>query len=138
MQFKPAPDPAYQAAKEENLRKLHAKLKAGEGISPPPRSSTPKGFNAEHGGVMGWKDAADLRAEILDSVKGLPEGRIGDPLKLGDDTFLVKVLGRRPAGLRPLADVMPEIESELFEARAKEAYKAWLVRLRHKFPVTVY
>lgn len=138
IQFKPAPDPAYQATKEENLRKLHAKLKAGEEEFAAAAKQYSEGFNAEQGGVMGWKDTTDIRAEILEAVKGLPEGRIGDPLKLGDDTFLVKVLGRRPAGLRPLEDVMPEIESELFEARAREAYKAWLLRLRHKFPVTVY
>ena len=138
IQFKPAPDPSYQPVKEENIRKLHARLKSGELEFAETARQFSEGFNAAEGGVMGWKDASDIRAEILDAVKGLPDGALGDPLRIGEETFLVRLIGRRPAGLRPLQDVMPELEAELFETRAREAYKAWTQRLRHKFPVTVY
>ena len=138
IQFKPAPDPAYQPVKEENIRKLHARIKSGDLDFADAARQFSEGFNSSDGGVMGWKDASDIRAEILDSVKGLADGALGDPLRIGEETFLVRLIGRRPAGLRPLQDVMPELESELFEARARDAFKAWTLRLRHKFPVTVY
>lgn len=123
---------------EPDAHKLHASLKSGELDFTEAARKYSKGFNAAEGGVMGWKDVSDIRPEIVAAVKKVSSGEVGELLTLEDSVFIIKLLGHRPQGIRPLAEVYPEIKAELTDIYARTAYQAWIQRLRHKFPVTFY
>ncbi len=82
------------------------------------------------GGDMGWQDRSDLQENLAESAFLLEEGEFSQPIKVGEDIFILLVEEKRSAGIRPISAVRPQIERHLLSQMAKKAEENWLQRLR--------
>ncbi len=82
------------------------------------------------GGDMGWVNRADLQEQLAESAFSLEAGEFSQPIKVGEDIFILLVEEKRSAGIRPIAEVRPQIERYLLSQMANKAEENWLQRLR--------
>lgn len=90
------------------------------------------------GGDWGWIARKDLREELGDAAFALDAGRFSEPIKLGNDIFILFVEEKRLAGIRQLDDVRDQIESTLITQMTRAATERWLERLRRNAYVRYY
>lgn len=83
-------------------------------------------------------DAASLQEAIRDGIAGLGPGEISAPIKVARTLYLVELVERQPAHVRPLAEVAPEIEKELRRAEFERLNRIWIDSLRAKYYVQLF
>jgi len=89
------------------------------------------GDKAASGGDWGWIDPErELRAELVERLAAVQTGSVGEPVEVGDLTYVLKVEGRRDAAVAPLEEVQAEIEQRLRRETADRVYRAWVGRLK--------
>jgi peptidyl-prolyl cis-trans isomerase D len=72
----------------------------------------------DSGGDLGWFARGRMVKEFEDAAFKLAPGEISEPVKSDFGYHILKVDGRRPGGLRPLADVQGTIREKLAEGLA--------------------
>jgi hypothetical protein len=83
------------------------------------------------GGDIGWlrdgKGPSWLPPEVIAVAWELATpGQVSEVVALEQAVFLLRLIERKDAGVRPLADVAPAIRSELLAARRREAEEAFV------------
>ena len=115
------------------LGKLAARIRAGE---------LPFDASAAEGAVLQDDgeaiDTANLHKSIRDALAGLEAGGISEPVEIGGTAYLVQLVERLPARVRPLEEVAAEIEKGLRRAEFARLDKIWLDSLRSKYFVQVF
>jgi parvulin-like peptidyl-prolyl isomerase len=84
---------------------------------------------AANGGDMGWVAENALRPEVRDAVLLLAPGEVSDPVRGAEGWHVLKLIERRPAGLRPLEEVRPAIVEALRRQAAQDRERAYLAQL---------
>jgi peptidyl-prolyl cis-trans isomerase SurA len=84
----------------------------------------------KQGGDWGWIARNDLREELAGAAFALDKGQHSEPIRLGNDIFILLVEDKRLAGIQPLEDVRDQIERILVREMARETQDRWLERLR--------
>lgn len=83
-------------------------------------------------------ETGSLADPIRDALAGLDAGGISEPVEVGGATYLVQLVERQPARVRPLGEVAAEIEKDLRRAESERLGKIWLDSLRSKYYVQVF
>lgn len=94
--------------------------------------------DAAGGGEWGWIDPADLRAELAGLARNLAPGEVGGILDVQGDFYLLKVLDRKPASVRPFIEVQRELEAHVRRREAQRLYDAWVARLKRGAHIEIY
>ena len=115
------------------LGKLADRLRAGK---LPFDASAAEGAVLQDDGEL--IDTASLHKTIRDALAGLEAGGISNPVEVGGTTYLVQLVERQPARVRPLEEVAAEIEKDLRRAEFDRLDKIWLDTLRSKYFVQVF
>jgi hypothetical protein len=87
---------------------------------------------AGNGGDLGWFPRGEMVEEFEEVVFKLPMGGMSEVFRSPFGFHVVKVFGRKPAGVRPLADVKDEIIEALSRERHQQALEDYLDALRAK------
>ncbi len=87
---------------------------------------------ADRGGDMGYFERGDYAPEITDIAFKLPPGETSDIFRAPDGYCILKVEDRRPAGVKPLAQVQQEITSRLKQQRQSQTRQEWLQAARQR------
>ena len=87
---------------------------------------------ADRGGDMGYFERGDYAAEITDIAFKLPLGETSDIFRAPDGYCILRVEDRRPAGVKPLAQVQQEITSRLKQQRQSQTRQEWLQAARQR------
>jgi len=116
---------------------LRERLANGEEFSLLARKES-SGPHAEEGGDWGWIAPSDLRPELARAVRQLKAGMLSPVIETDDACYIIKVIARRPASVKSLEEVRPEIEKKLRRNAEKRLYEAWIQRLRKKYFVKVF
>jgi parvulin-like peptidyl-prolyl isomerase len=87
---------------------------------------------AGNGGDLGWFPRGEMVEEFEEIVFNLPIGGMSDPFRSSFGFHIAKVYGRKPPGVRPLADVREEIVGVLNQERQQKALEDYLDALRAK------
>lgn len=95
------------------------------------------------GGELGWMTASQLRerlpAAVVSAAQALGDpGSLSDPIPTDDGVFLLRLMGRRPAALRPIDEVRPQIEHELMREARTDADRRWSGESRSGLDVTLH
>lgn len=85
---------------------------------------------AKDGGVLGSYKKGEMSAEIEAAVWDKPKGYVTQPIKLPTGYDIFRVDDHTKAGLAPLADVRPEIESQLYGPKMQPQVRQYLTNLR--------
>ncbi|MSU33425.1 MAG: hypothetical protein EXS25_12410 [Pedosphaera sp.] len=84
------------------------------------------------GGDRGWIDLAEL-AEALHTVASkIPLGDISEVIENQGSRFLLKVVEKQKAGIKPLTEVRKDIEAILKDSERQLLKNYWLAKLRKK------
>ncbi len=92
----------------------------------------------DKGGDWGWIRRVDLREELSDIAFSLQVGETSQPIRVGDQYFILHVEAIRPEGIQPLNEVRDRIEEILSSQLARQSTNAWLERLRKSGFVKYY
>jgi peptidyl-prolyl cis-trans isomerase SurA len=84
----------------------------------------------KQGGDWGWINREDLKPELADVAFSLGENKFSEPIRTGNDIFILYVEEKRQAGVQPLAEVRNQIERHLISQMARDATERYLERLR--------
>lgn len=117
-------------ARAENLR---ARIQSGE--IPFAHAATDGVTLQDDGEAI---EVASLDEAIRAGLAGLAPGDVTAPLEIGDALYLVQLVERRPAGIRPFEEVAPEIARDLRRAEYERLNRAWLDSLRAKYHVQLF
>lgn len=85
---------------------------------------------AKKGGDWGWVTRGALIEQLGSVAFELKEGQYSEPVKIGDNLFILYIEEHRPEGYMPLPDVRSDIEDILISQMAREAEAKFLERLR--------
>jgi parvulin-like peptidyl-prolyl isomerase len=84
------------------------------------------------GGTMGWVDPSSLPSPLRKAVARLDAGEVTPPTEGPGGVWVVKLLGRRPAEVVPLADVREQIQTGLDGKKRAAALVRWLEQAREQ------
>ena len=73
-----------------------------------------------------WISIDKVPSEIRAAVVNLKPGQIGGPVQSNGGLMIVKLVDRKPARVRELAEVRPAIERSLLRAKQGETIRSWL------------
>jgi len=85
---------------------------------------------AGNGGDLGWFPKGEMVEEFEEQVFELPVGGTTGVFRSVFGFHIARVLGRKPAGVRPLEDVRGEIVDVLMQERRQKALEEYLDKVR--------
>jgi parvulin-like peptidyl-prolyl isomerase len=86
---------------------------------------------------LGWVPEDRLQASAREAASGLLEGQISSPVCTPSGCSALKLLGTRPAGPAPLADVRDKLIAALRQAKQRAGEQAYADGLLAKEPVRI-
>lgn len=90
------------------------------------RKDSQEAQSAEKGGDVGWIREPDMIPAVRDTVSGMIESGISQPIRVPDGWHILKLLAMKPAGQIPLDEARPQIVAALRQARAQRLMRAHL------------
>ena len=139
--FLPAAEGADKARAEEAKRKigeLSGKLaKSGAEFAKLAKENSAHRESAEKGGELGWVSEEQMAAEIRRAVSGMNKGEVSPPIKSAAGWHLIKLLDKRSAAARPLADIRPSLIAAMRNRKAQDMERSYREALAIKLPPTI-
>ena len=83
-------------------------------------------------------ETASLNESIRAAVAALEPGGVSPPVEIGDASYLVQLVAREPARVRPLEEVSGELEKQLRAAEFERLNQTWIDALRAKYYVQTF
>lgn len=83
-------------------------------------------------------EISSLHEALRAALAGLAPGDVSEPVDIGGSLYLVQLVERQEARVRPLDEVAPELEKKLRAAEFDRLNKAWIDSLRAKYYVQVF
>ncbi len=99
------------------------------------RKQSDEPMSAERGGDLGWLREDQLVPAVREAVASLKDGAISEPVHTQDGWHLLKLIGTRPAGIAPLADVRDSIVQAMRQSRAQAAARSYVDAMLKKEPI---
>ncbi len=117
----------------EKAEAHRGRLLAGEGAF---ETSAPEGAALQDD--LEFIDSASLNETLRAAIAGLAPGDISGPVEIGDHLYLVQLVERQEARVRPFNEVAPQIEKEIRKAEFERLNKVWIDSLRSKYYIQVF
>ncbi len=130
----PVPANASHDAEDE-ARRTAASLRAQAGKPNVDFAELTKKQGQDHGSDLGWVREDQLIPSLKDPLAGLAVNGTVDPIRLPDGFHIVRLLGTKPAGPAPIADVKPQLVQVLRQARAQQAVRGHIDDMLRKEPI---
>ena len=123
-------DKATAAAAQRKAMELAAKAKAsGADFAKLARDNSDPLDGVPKGGDIGWVTATQLLPETRSVVEKLDKGEVGGPIRTSNGWHVVKLMDRRPASTRSLAEAHDSIANQLRTRRAQEIERGYIEAL---------
>ena len=81
---------------------------------------------------MDYFEAGDYAHEITEVAFRLEPGQVSDIFPVPDGYCILRVEGRRPASVKPLAEVRDQIIARFKQGRLSQTRRQWLIAQRAK------
>lgn len=124
-------------AKRNMAREIRAKLGEGAEFAGMAQMYSDDS-TADFGGDWGWIDTKTLTDSLSKVAFSMPPGQISDVIEVGDTFYILRVDEKKPAIVRPLAEVRDEIARKLQEEERIRLQDRWIDTLRQKAYVKIY
>ncbi|MFZ3208002.1 MAG: peptidylprolyl isomerase [Geobacteraceae bacterium] len=107
---------------EKDAKDILAKLKQGESFEELARKSSIDG-SAAKGGDLGWFGSGGAMIPEFEKVAfALKEGQLSGIVPTQYGFHIIKMTGKRPAGLRPFAEVKDQIKAKLLPEKQQDVF----------------
>jgi peptidyl-prolyl cis-trans isomerase C len=121
----------------EDAQKVLQQLRAGADFAKLAEEKSTRAWAAKKGGDLDWLDKRRY-PNISGAALKLKVGELGGPIQDGNKFSVIKVIGKKPAELKPLDEVRQSIVGTLRRDKEVEATTAWLEKERQKVGVEIY
>ena len=123
-------DKATAAAAQRKAMELAAKAKAsGADFAKLARDNSEQADSAPKGGDLGWVTATQMLPETRSVVEKLDKGEVGGPIRTSNGWHIVKLVDRKAASTRSLAEAHDSIANQLRTRRAQEFERGYIEAL---------
>ena len=92
---------------------------------------------APNGGDLGWLPENQIFPEIRVTVAKMEKGDVSAPIRSGAGWHIVKLVDKKPAGVRPLSEVRETIVNQLRMRRMQEIERSYIEGLIGRSQITV-
>lgn len=112
-----------EAAAKEQATALAARARAGEPFEDLARQYSEDGGTAEQGGDLGMVPQSQMPGPLGDAIFSMKEGEIAGPVRSDFGFHIVRLDAIEPGGPLPFEQVRAELERELRDIGADDAYR---------------
>ena len=123
-------DPLAQTDKKAMAQEIRDKLVAGGDFERMAAMYSEDPSTADIGGDWGWIQRDTLNEQLTRVAFALGKGQISQVVNLANSYYILLVEDRKPARVKPLAEVKEEIERNLLQQERQKAQQRWLETLR--------
>lgn len=131
-------DKAKAEEAKKKIGELSAKLgKSGADFAKLAKENSAHKESAEKGGELAWVSEEQMVSEIRRAVTGMNKGEVSPPVKSAAGWHLIKLLDKKPAATRPLADIRANLIVVMRNRKSQDMERAYLEALSIKLPPTI-
>ena len=91
--------------------------------------------SGSNGGDLGWVREDQLQPALKTIVAGLAENAISEPVRSQSAWVVLKMLGTRPAGPAPLAEIQDQLIQAMRQSRAQQATQGYITEMLRREPI---
>lgn len=121
---------------EKEAQDILAQLKAGGKFEDLAQKHSIDGA-ASRGGDLGWFGKGTMVPEFEKTATALPEGGTSGVVKTQFGYHIIKLTGKRPAGVAPLADVKEQLKGAILAEKQGEIFKQLKEELKKNAKVQI-
>ena len=107
---------------ETEAKDILAKIKAGGNFEELAKKSSVDS-SAAKGGDLGWFGKGSMVPVFEKAALALKEGQVSDVVKSDFGFHIIKLTGKRPAGIRPLEEVKDQIKGAIMPTKQQEVFQ---------------
>jgi len=126
-----------QLASEEEANKVLSQLRMGADFAKLAQEKSTRSWAAKKGGELGWLDKRRY-PNVSGAALEMRVGQLGGPIQDGPRYSVIKVLDKKPAQPKLIADVRPTIKNILLNARKADALKVWMDNAKAEKGVEIF
>ena len=102
-----------QVANEKEAQAIEQQLKSGTDFATLAKEKSLDKLSATKGGDLGWAKVGTFPTEFEKAANALQVGQVSQPVKMGNEYHIIKVLDRKPGTALPLEKVKENIVNTL-------------------------
>ena len=121
---------------EKEAKDVLAKIKAGGNFEELAKSSSVDSSSAK-GGDLGWFGKGSMVPAFEKAALALKEGQTSDVVKSDFGFHIIKLTGKRPAGIRPLEEVKEQIKGAIMPTKQQEVFQKIKDELKKTAKITI-
>ncbi|MFH1027571.1 MAG: peptidylprolyl isomerase [Pseudomonadota bacterium] len=121
---------------EKEAKDILAQIKAGGNFEELAKKSSVDSSSAK-GGDLGWFGKGSMVPAFEKAALALKEGQVSDVVKSDFGFHIIKLTGKRPAGIRPLEEVKDQIKGAIMPSRQQEVFQKIKEELKKTAKVTI-
>ncbi len=121
---------------EKEAKDVLAKIKAGGNFEELAKSSSVDSSSAK-GGDLGWFGKGSMVPAFEKAALALKEGQTSDVVKSDFGFHIIKLTGKRPAGIRPLEEVKDQIKGAIMPTKQQEVFQKIKDELKKTAKITI-
>lgn len=121
---------------EKEAKELLAKIKAGGNFEELAKKSSVDS-SAAKGGDLGWFGKGSMVPVFEKTALSLKEGQVSDVVKSDFGYHIIKLTGKRAAGVRPIEEVKDQIKGAIMPSKQQEVFKKIKDELKKNAKITV-
>ncbi|MFC1682933.1 peptidylprolyl isomerase [Candidatus Zixiibacteriota bacterium] len=126
-----------QLASEEDANKVLSQLRMGADFTKLAQEKSTRSWAAKKGGDLGWLDKRRY-PNVSGAALEMRVGELGGPIQDGPRYSVIKVLDKKPAQPKLIADVRPTISNILLTAKKNDALKVWMDNAKAEKGVEIF
>jgi peptidyl-prolyl cis-trans isomerase C len=121
---------------EKEAKDIQAQLKAGGNFEELAKKSSVDS-SASKGGDLGWFGKGSMVPAFEKAAAGLKDGQISDIVKSDFGFHIIKLTGKRAAGVRPFDEVKDQIKGAIMPTKQQEVFQKIKDELKKSAKITI-
>ena len=121
---------------EKEAKELLGKLKAGGNFEELAKKSSVDSSSAK-GGDLGWFGKGSMVPAFEKAALALKEGQTSEVVKSDFGFHIIKLTGKRPAGIRPFEEVKEQIKGAIMPTKQQEVFQKIKEELKKTAKITI-
>lgn len=121
---------------EKEAKDILAQIKGGASFEEMAKKNSVDS-SAAKGGDLGWFGKGTMVPAFEKAALGLKEGQVSDVVKSDFGFHIIKLTGKRPAGIRPYDEVKDQIKAAIMPSKQQEIFQKIKDELKKSAKITI-